>query len=269
MVKIGLIAQNFEIFEGDGQDKFARTGEISANHILKAGAQGVILGHSEVGDTPEIIHKKLKYILEEKICLKKLVILIGESWDEFDNNSPKEIASLMRQKCKIVFEGIPIDFLKDLIVGYEPKWGSRGSGRDDMPPPHLELISACISEIRNFFEQKYNNDVKVYFIYGGRSTPERTKQILADKNIDGLILGSACNSLKKTMDIANTMNNVCGGREKVLVCNFKAYELPDSYEKYADELSKLSQEYIILLSPPYTDIRNLRKILEEKGLLLK
>ncbi len=123
--------------------------------------------------------------------------------------------------------------------------------------------------MRKFFVSHYGAKAKPCFIYGGRSTPERTRQILADKNIDGLLLGSACNSVKKTLDIAHTMIDVCGARSKVLVCNFKAYDLPDSYEDYADELSKLPDEFIILLSPPYTDIQIVRKILEEKKLLLE
>ncbi len=135
MVKIGLIAQNFEIFDGDGLDKFARTGEISASQILKAGAQGVILGHSEVGDSPETINKKLKSIMEGNIRLAKLVVSVGESWDEFEDNKPSEVALLIKQKCEIIFNSIPADFVKEVIVGYEPKWGSRGSGRDEMPPP--------------------------------------------------------------------------------------------------------------------------------------
>ena len=269
MAKIGLVAQNFEIFDGDGLDKFARTGEVSANQILRAGSQGVILGHSEVGDSPETINKKLKSLVKENLPLAKLVILIGESWDEFESNKPSDVALLMKHKCEIIFNGIPEELLEELIVGYEPKWGSRRSGRDDMPPPQPEVISACISEMRKFFVSHYGTKVKPYFIYGGRSTPERTGQILADKNIDGLILGSACNSVKKTMDIARTMIDACGARSKVLICNFKAYELPDSYEDYADELGKLPDKFVILLSPPYTDIQIVRKMLEEKGLLLE
>ena len=60
---IGVVAQNFDIFEGDGLDRFARTGETSASQIIRAGAQGVILGHSEVGDSPEAINKKLKTVI--------------------------------------------------------------------------------------------------------------------------------------------------------------------------------------------------------------
>lgn len=268
MIRIGLVAQNFEIFEGDGLDKFARTGKISAKHILRAGAQGVILGHPEAGDDPETVHKKLKSIIEENMPFTKLIVIVGEDLDEFENNKPEEIASLMKKKCEIIFTDIPADFIKELIIGYDPRWGSKGSGKENMPPPQPELISKCISEMRRFFTEHYGNKIKVSFIYGGRSTPERTKQILEDENIDGLILGSACNTVKKTLDIANTMKEVCGDRKKVLICNFKAYDLPDSYEEYAEELSKLAGGFIVLLAPPYTDIQNVRKTLEEKRMLL-
>ncbi|MBN1156396.1 triose-phosphate isomerase [Candidatus Woesearchaeota archaeon] len=267
MAKINIVAQNMNIYQGDGLDRFARTGEISAKHLVNAGAQGLILGHSEVGDSPETIHKKLMSLYKEKLPLNKLIVLVGESWDEFEKNKPLQIAKLMKSKCEIIFNDIPAEFLNQLILGYEPKWGSRGSGRDDMEPPRPEFISACIGEMREFIMKKYKNQIKPLFIYGGRSTPERTKQILSDENINGLILGSACNTVKKTLDIANTMKEVCGNRTKVVICNFKAYELPDSYEKYITELSKLSDDFVILLAPPYTDIYRVRKLVEEEGLL--
>ena len=211
MASIGVIAQNFEIFEGDGLDQFARTGEISLNQIHMAGAQGVILGHSEVGDGPEIINKKLLSILKKQqesgnsSFLNNPVVLVGESWSEFENTEPQKIAQLMKDKCSIIFRGLPKNFLSRAIIGYEPKWGSRGSGRDDMPPPQPQLISLCIKGVRAFFKEKYGNGIKTYFIYGGRSTPERTRKILLDKNADGLVLGSACNTVEKTLAIAKTM----------------------------------------------------------------
>jgi len=124
-------------------------------------------------------------------------------------------------------------------------------------PPQPEFISSCIRNMRQFFRDKYWDASGMYFIYGGRSTPERTRKILADKNIDGLILGSACNTVKKIMDIANTMKDVCSGRTKVLICNFKAYELPDTYERYVSELGGLPQDFLVFLAPAYTDIRTL------------
>lgn len=263
MVRLGLMAQNFDIFEGDGLDKFARTGKISVRHLLNAGSQGVILGHSETEDSPEIINRKLKTLIKENPNLLRIIVLIGETWKEFENNKPQEVALLMKQKCKLIFNEIPRRYINEIIVGYEPKWGSRGSGRDDMSPPQPELISACISEIRKFFEEQYGKEIKAYFIYGGRSNPERTQQILADRNLDGLILGSACNNIKKTLDIAKTMLEVCKDREKILICNFKAYELSDPYERYIEELSRLPKNFIVFLAPPHTDIRLVKELIEK------
>lgn len=265
MAIIKVIAQNFDIYEGDGHlDMFARTGEISLKHIVRAGAEGVILGHSETGDEPKAINKKLLSLVRVS-GIGRVVILIGESWKEFEGNSPRDVADLMKRKCDIIFRDVPKEFLSKIIVGYEPKWGSRGSGRDDMPPPQTEFISSCIKNMRLFFRDKYGygDDSGMYFIYGGRSTPERTRKILADKSIDGLILGSACNNVKKTMDIANTMKDVCSGRTKVLICNFKAYDLDDSYEKYVLELGRMPDDFLVYLAPAYTDIRPVRDVVDD------
>jgi triosephosphate isomerase len=274
MAGIGVVAQNFDIFDGDGLDPFARTGSISPSHLHVAGAQGVILGHSEVGDSPQTTNKKLLSILKRQQELKspfflnRITILVGESWKEFEGSSLRETAMLVKAKCSTIFDGIPKQLLSQVVVGYEPKWGSRGSGRDDMPPPEPKLISMCIQEMRAFFGEKYGNEIKPCFVYGGRSTPERAKEILADKEISGLILGSACNTVEKTMAIARAMRNICGERKKVLICNFKAFELCEPYEKYISGLGKLPADFTVLLAPPYTDIRLARSKIEAAGLLL-
>ncbi len=263
MARIELIAQNFDIFEGDGLDRFARTGDISLNHIQQAGASGVILGHSEVEDTPENINKKLLCAIRQKNMNN--IVLIGESWKEFENNSPEKVAGLMKPKCKTIFKNIPKEALPQIILGYEPKWGSRGSGRDDMPPPRPAFISSCIAKMKEFIEKNYGGSTQAYYIYGGRSTPDRTREILSDKNTDGLVLGSACNTVKKTLDIANAMKDICRNRTKILVCNFKAYDLSDSYEEYVSQLNKLPDDFTIYLAPPYTEISRVRQIIEKKN----
>lgn len=256
---IELVAQNFDIYEGDGLDKFARTGDVSPYHLLKAGAQGFILGHSEVGDSPEVLNKKILSL--SKLKFNRLVVLVGESWNEFEGKTSDEVCNTIKHICEKVFKDVPESLLKGIIIGYEPKWGSRGSGRDDMPPPSADFISCCVMTIRNFIKEKYGDKLKSFYIYGGRSTPERTEQILADRNVDGLILGSACNTVKKTLDIANTMTKVCGSRKKVLICNFKAYELSESYDKYVSELGSLDDGFLIILSPTHTDIYLVKKLI--------
>ena len=264
MNKIITVAQNFDIYDGDGLNPFARTGATSLDHIYSAGAEGVILGHSEVEDDIETVNKKLLTIAQSDQFKQgnapHLTILIGESWEEFEQNSIQEVAEIIREKCEILFNGVPHDLLGNLILGYEPKWGSRGSGRDDMLPPQPDLISECVSAMENFIIQEYGDLPNLLFVYGGRSTPERTLEILTDENIDGLILGSACNSIEKTLGIVNSLQEACGERKKVLICNFKAYNLENLYEEYVKELEKLDKSFVVVFSPPYTHINMVRNL---------
>lgn len=266
MAKIFIIAQNIDIYNDDNLDPFARTGATSANQIYKAGAQGVILGHSEVGDSPDIVRKKFLTITQKEKTpdahfLEKIILLIGESWEEFKDNSVEIISNIVGNQLADILKDIPQDYLDNLVVGYEPKWGSRGSGHDDTPPPDPKQISFVCKKIHSVLTNLQGKKSTIPIIYGGRSTPERTEEILYDENIEGLILGSACNTVKKTMDIANVMSKVRPGKRKILHANFKAFDLPDRYEEYLSALNTLDDSFIIYLSPCHVDIREIKKII--------
>lgn len=255
-----LTGQNIDIYSGDGEDAYARTGATSAQELHRAGASGVILGHSEVGDAPDVLRKKLFSIVEaagsREDFLTNVTLLVGESWDEFEKHTPEEVAATVAGHLVSITEGLPAAFVEKLVVGYEPKWGSRGSGRDDMPPPAPALISLVAGNLKAALEGAFGEaGANIPIIYGGRSTPERTREILADENVEGLILGSACNTVEKTMAIAKSMAEARPGKRKILHANFKAYDLPDSYEAYVEALSALDDTFIVYLSPAHTDIR--------------
>ncbi len=260
MPRFFLTAQNIDIYDGDGLDAIARTGATSAEQIYRAGAEGVILGHSEVGDTPQVTRQKLFTIVTrgqgKSDFLNKLTLLVGESWDEFQGNSLKNIAEKIAEHLFFIMKDIPELYLKNLVVGYEPKWGSRGSGHDDAPPPSPELVSVVAKEVRGGLTSAFGNLGKdMPIIYGGRSTPERTQEILADENVEGLILGSACNTVQKTMDIARSMEKARPGKRKILHANFKAFNLSDSYQEYIAQLSSLDETFVAYLSPCHVDLR--------------
>ncbi|MBP6880458.1 triose-phosphate isomerase [Candidatus Saccharibacteria bacterium] len=256
MAKIFLTAQNIDVYEGDNLDMFARTGETTADQVYRAGASGLILGHSEVGDSPAVVRKKLLTICNQKHTEKYLLnntLLIGETWEEYQDHSPAMIAEIVNDRLVAILKNVPKKYLKSLVIGYEPKWGSRGSGHDNKPPPSSELISVVCQKIHSVLIDF--NCSAVPIIYGGRSTSERTEEILADKNIEGLILGSACNSVEKTMDIANVMTRIRPNKRKVLHANFKAYNLADSYQAYLKAFMTLDNNFTIYISPCHTDLR--------------
>lgn len=262
MPQFFLTAQNIDVYDGDGLDSFARTGATTAQQIARAGATGLILGHSEVGDSPEVVHKKLLTVCRQDSTATPLLdntLLVGETWEEFQNHSPETIAGLVNDHLLTILKDVPEEHVRSLVVGYEPKWGSRGSGHDNELPPSAEVISVVCRKIRSTLDDMNYENVPV--MYGGRSTPERTEEILADENVEGLILGSACNSVEKTMDIARVMDKVRAGKRKVLHANFKAYDLADSYEDYLAALRMLDDSFVVYLSPCHADIREMAGLL--------
>ena len=262
MAKIILTAQNIDVYDGDGFDAFARTGATTVQQISNAGASGCILGHPEAGDLPHLVHKKLLTICNKNSTDTHLLnntLIVGETWDEFQNNSQEKIADIVNNHLLTILEDIPKEYVQNIVIGYDPKWGSRGSGHDNEPPPSTDLISIVCQKIHSTLLEMNCENVPI--IYGGRSTPERTKEILAEDNVEGLILGSACNRVLKTMEIASVMAKVRPNKRKILHANFKAYDLEDSYQNYLYALNKLDDTFVVYMSPCYTDLREIAKLL--------
>jgi triosephosphate isomerase len=267
--KTFLIAQNVNIYSGDEKNQFARTGELGFYHLKKTGITGVILGHSEVKDSPEVINKKWKSAIE--YGLFDNIVLIGEDWEDlekgWDKSSEQEIKKMkdkLNNKLQIILDGVNEEVIEKTVFGYEPSWGTRGSGKGDVLPPQPIQIENMCSFIRGIIKEKYNKDVRI--IYGGSSSPERTEEIMPSNNVDGLILGSA----GKTVDwvskigegIIKNIKNKQSPRKGVLALNWKAYELEESYSDFLKAIDSFDREFIdIYLSPVATELKEVNDLL--------
>ena len=268
--KIFLIAQNVNIYSGDGKNQFARTGEIGFYHLKKTGVTGVILGHSEVKDEPEAVNKKWKSALE---CnLFNNVVLVGEDWEDLEkgwDKSNEQEKNKMKDKFKdkflIILEDIDNEIIKKTIFGYEPSWGTRGSGKEDVLPPQVSQIENMCLFMREIINEKYGEDVKI--IYGGSSSPERTEEIMPSENVDGLILGSAGKTIdwaqKIGRGIQKAMKDKQSPRKGVLVFNWKAYELEKPYSEFLEIINNFDENLIeVYLAPIATELKEVKNLLE-------
>jgi len=267
--KTFLIVQNVDIYSGDGKNQFARTGELGFYHLKKAGVTGVILGHSEVKDSPEVVNKKWKAAIEYNLFDN--IVLIGEDWEDlekgWDKSSEQEIKEMknkLNNKLQIILDGISEEIIDKTVFGYEPSWGTRGSGKEDVLPPQPNQIENIGSFIRGIIKEKYNKDIRI--IYGGSSSPERTEEIMPSENIDGLILGSAGKTvdwvLKIGEGIAENMKKKRFSRKGILALNWKAYEIEESYGDFLKAIDNLDGDFIeIYLSPVATELKEVSKLL--------
>ena len=226
---INLIAQNIDIFSGDGKHRFARTGQIGCFHLKKAGATGLILGHSEIMDAAQIVNFKWKELLGNG--MQDNIILVGDDWedlpkgwDQSTNQEKEAMQKKIKNKLAIIIDGIASEIVEKTIFGYEPSWGTRGSGKDDVLPPQPVQIGVMCGIIKETIKNLTGMEAGV--IYGGRMSSERAGQITALDSVDGLILGSAAISTQSILEIARMMEKAGlakkQGRELILALNWKA-----------------------------------------------
>lgn len=176
----------------------AFTGEIAAKMLTQAGAQFVVLGHSErrrlFHEDNGFINRKVIRALIEGL---RPVLCIGESQEEHDEKRTEEIVKNQLKEC---LEGINPINLANLVVAYEPVWAIGTS--NSATPEYMQNIQKVIREfLTELLGDK--NAKKVAVLYGGSLNPKNSKELLQNSDIDGLLVGGASLSLETFVEIVN------------------------------------------------------------------
>ncbi len=178
-IKLG--AQNL-YFEKQG----AFTGEVSAEMIKAAGAQYVIIGHSErrlyFEETDTSVCKKIKSAIEVGL---KPILCIGES--EAQRNEEKTFSVLDKQ----VTDGLKdfgSDELTQLVLAYEPVWAI-GTGKTASVDQVGQVHQYLRSLLKNLFSGNLADQTRI--LYGGSVKPENAKDLMNIKDVDGALVGGA------------------------------------------------------------------------------
>jgi len=108
----------------------AYTGEISPTMIEDAGADWVILGHSErrqyFDENEDLLAQKLKTASEQGF---KIFFCIGETEQQRDQGRVEEVLS---DQLRGALDGFTLDSFEELVVAYEPIWAI-GTGKTATP----------------------------------------------------------------------------------------------------------------------------------------
>ena len=178
---VGVAAQNLH-WEREG----AFTGEISATMLEEAGADYVIIGHSErrklFHETDETVNRKLVAALAAKLCP---IVCIGETLEERESN--QTLAVLDRQ-LKHGLDGLTGDQVGSLVLAYEPVWAI-GTGRNATPEQAGEAHAHIRSRIRQGFGGPAADHCHV--IYGGSVKPDNIHSLIVHPDVDGALVGGA------------------------------------------------------------------------------
>lgn len=177
-------------FKLAAQDAFyesggAYTGEISASQLKSIGVKYIILGHSErraMGETNEIVRKKLKIVLESGL---KAVLCVGEA----ERKSGEVFPKIVREELLGGIRKIKKSLLANLIVAYEPVWAISGNGRGkaDTPKNVYEMAILIRRELYRALGRRVAS--KIPALYGGSVDEKNAAEFVAKGAVDGLLVG--------------------------------------------------------------------------------
>src|SRR5436190_16315991 len=178
---IGVAGQNLH-WEREG----AFTGEISAPMLKEAGAEYVIIGHSErrrlFGETDATVNRKLTAAVAAQLTP---IVCIGETLEERDAN---ETLNVLDRQIKQGLDGLTADQIGALVIAYEPVWAI-GTGRNATPAQANEAHAHIRGRLRQWFGGTAAEQCHV--IYGGRVEPDNIRDLSSLPDVDGALVGGA------------------------------------------------------------------------------
>ena len=178
---VGLSAENCA-----DHAKGAYTGEVSVDMLKAVGCQWTILGHSErrqyYGETDEKLVEKTKLALEAGLGV---ILCVGENLDEREAGKHFDVCSA---QIKNVLYNFTAEDMKKVIVAYEPVWAI-GTGKTATAAQAEEIHAHIRKDLAAKFGQAVADDVTI--LYGGSCKPSNAKELFAQPDIDGGLIGGA------------------------------------------------------------------------------
>ncbi|MCU1346877.1 MAG: tpiA [Acidimicrobiia bacterium] len=180
-VRVSLGAQNCH-----WEDKGAFTGEVSPIFLSKLNVSYVIAGHSErrelFGETDETVNKKVRAIIAQGMTP---ILCVGETLEEREagQTEPKVLGQL-----EAGLAGLSAEQVGHLVVAYEPIWAI-GTGRTASTADAQTVCGALRKKISELHGSDAAAAVRIQ--YGGSVKPSNIAELMAERDIDGALVGGA------------------------------------------------------------------------------
>ena len=164
----------------------AYTGEVAADMLKEFGCAYVILGHSErreyFKESDEFINEKVAAALANGL---KPILCVGETLAQREAGQTIGIVSAQTEGG---LAGVSKEDAKNVVIAYEPVWAI-GTGKTATP----EMAQEVHEQIRKVLAKLFGAETaeSMQILYGGSMKPENADALLAEKDIDGGLIGGA------------------------------------------------------------------------------
>jgi triosephosphate isomerase (TIM) len=174
----------------------AFTGEVSAAMVREAGAEYVIVGHSErrqyFGETDQTVNRKTVAALAADLVP---IVCIGETLEQRERN---ETMDVLDRQIKVGLDGLTGAQVSGLVLAYEPVWAI-GTGRTATSQQAQEVHEHIRGRLRAWFGGDAADACRV--IYGGSVKPDNIAELVAQPDVDGALVGGASLDPRSFADI--------------------------------------------------------------------
>ena len=187
---IGIAAQDL-YWEREG----AFTGEVSPAMIKEAGAAYVIVGHSErrrlFGETDVIVNRKTRAAIGASLTP---IVCIGETLAEREAGTT---LAVVERQLRAFLELIAADS-RPVAIAYEPVWAI-GTGRTATAAQAGEAHAHIRKRLRQWFGGDAADACRI--LYGGSVKPDNIRELIAEEDVDGALVGGASLDARSFGDI--------------------------------------------------------------------
>jgi triosephosphate isomerase (TIM) len=188
---IGVAAQDV-YWEREG----AFTGEVSPGMLMEAGAEYVIIGHSErrrlFGDTDATVNRKAMAAIGAGLTP---ILCIGETLEERERD---ETLAVLDRQIKDGLDRFTAEQIADLVLAYEPVWAI-GTGRTATAAQAGEAHAHLRMRMRQWFGGDAADRCRV--IYGGSVKADNIRELMAEPDVDGALVGGASLEIRSFAEI--------------------------------------------------------------------
>lgn len=167
-------------------DRGAFTGEVSPQMLARLGISYVLVGHSErrrlFGMDDATVSATVRAVLRHGMTP---ICCVGETAEERDAGRTEAV---LAAQLRAVLEGLPAGEVATMVFAYEPIWAI-GSGRAATPVDAEDACFFARSIVGEMAGEEAARGVRIQ--YGGSADAGNAADLVAEPDVDGLLVGGA------------------------------------------------------------------------------